>query len=114
MSAGTIERGARAPVSVSSRRHGISPRRMYGSSTSKVAPSTPMRSVGATSHLLEGWLAVLADERHELRDGDVALLDWTLAELLEPPGNGSRPFCSWIIVASTTMSSDWRPRSARK
>src|SRR5437764_469334 len=73
----------RAPRRCRSARNGITPSSMYGSRTENVAPSRPMISVGPTSHLLMHWLAVLADERRQLRDCHVALLQRSLADLVE-------------------------------
>src|ERR1044071_6169011 len=71
----TERRTARLPRSISSPRNGMTPRSAYGSRIVKVAPSRPIRSVGPMSHLLRDGSAVLAHEGHELRDGQIALLD---------------------------------------
>src|SRR4029453_10491556 len=92
VSGGMIDRsGARAPRSTRPPTKGMTPRSIYGSSTANVAPSTPIRSVGPISHLLQAALAVLAHECHSLPHADVALVDRALAELLEVLGEREAP-----------------------
>src|SRR6516164_132575 len=87
----TERRTARVPRAESWARHGITPRSMYGSSTVNVAPSRPISSVGPTSRLHVARLAVRANEHRELRDGQVALIDWAPPDLLEELGKRQLP-----------------------